>query len=66
LIRHAENDYVKKGRLACRLPGVHLNEAGRAQAHALAEGLSKAPIKLLQQQWSAPSKPQNHWLLRSD
>ncbi len=36
LIRHAENDYVKKGRLAGRLPGVHLNEKGRTQAQALA------------------------------
>ena len=29
LIRHGENDYVKKNRLAGRLPGVHLNEKGR-------------------------------------
>jgi len=40
LIRHAENDYVKKGRLACRLPGVHLNETGRAQSQALAAALA--------------------------
>ena len=45
LIRHAENDYVKKGRLAGRLPAVHLNERGREQAEALAKSLSKAPIK---------------------
>jgi probable phosphoglycerate mutase len=45
LIRHAENDYVKMGRLAGRLPAVHLNERGRAQADALAKTLSKAPIK---------------------
>jgi probable phosphoglycerate mutase len=45
LIRHGENDFVKKGRMAGRLPGVHLNERGRAQAQALAENLSEAPIK---------------------
>lgn len=45
LIRHGENDYVKKGRLAGRLPAVHLNENGRAQALALAEKLGDAPIK---------------------
>ena len=32
LIRHAENEYVAKGRLAGRLPGVHLNENGKKQA----------------------------------
>jgi probable phosphoglycerate mutase len=45
LIRHGENDYVKKGRLAGRLPGVHLNENGRKQAETLAAALGKAPIK---------------------
>jgi probable phosphomutase (TIGR03848 family) len=47
LIRHGENDYVKKGRLAGRLPGVHLNENGRKQAAALAEKLGQAPIKAI-------------------
>lgn len=47
LIRHAENDYVKKGRLAGRSPGVHLNQKGREQAQALAEKLRGAPIKAL-------------------
>ena len=47
LIRHAENDYSKRGRLAGRLPGVHLNERGRAQALELAESLRGAPIKAL-------------------
>jgi probable phosphomutase (TIGR03848 family) len=47
LIRHAENDYVKKGRLAGRSPGVHLNQKGREQAQALAEKLHGAPIKAL-------------------
>ncbi len=45
LIRHGENDYVKKGRLAGRKPGVHLNEKGRAQAENLAKALAKTPIK---------------------
>ncbi len=45
LIRHGENDYVRKGRLAGRLPGVHLNDTGQAQARTLAERLAGAPIK---------------------
>ncbi len=45
LIRHGENDYVKKRRLAGRLPGVHLNERGRAQAQALALALKDTPLK---------------------
>ena len=45
LIRHGENEYVNKGRLAGRLPGVHLNDKGRAQAEALAEALQKTPLK---------------------
>jgi probable phosphoglycerate mutase len=45
LIRHGENDYVKKGRLPGRKPGVHLNENGRSQALALAEKLKDAPVK---------------------
>jgi probable phosphomutase (TIGR03848 family) len=47
LIRHGENDYVKKGRLAGRKPGVHLNERGRAQAENLAKALTKIPIKAI-------------------
>ena len=47
LIRHGENDYVKKARMAGRLPGVHLNDHGKAQAHALAEKLANAPIKAI-------------------
>jgi len=45
LIRHGENDYVKKSRLSGRMPGIHLNEKGRAQAQTLAEKLKSAPIK---------------------
>jgi probable phosphoglycerate mutase len=39
LVRHGENEYVKKGRLAGRLPGVHLNDNGRAQAQSVADRL---------------------------
>ena len=47
LIRHGENDYVKKKRLAGRKDGVHLNKKGHAQAQALAEKLTGAPIKAI-------------------
>jgi len=47
LIRHGENDYVKKGRMAGRAVGIHLNESGRHQAQALAERLKDAPIKAI-------------------
>lgn len=47
LIRHGENDYVKKARMAGRLPGVHLNANGKTQAQALAEKLASAPIKAI-------------------
>ncbi len=45
LIRHGENEYVASGRLAGRLPGVHLNAAGRAQAQALADSLRGLPVE---------------------
>jgi probable phosphoglycerate mutase len=45
LIRHGHNDYGKKGLLPGRLPGVHLNEKGRAEAAALAEALRDIPLK---------------------
>lgn len=44
LIRHGENDYSKTGKLAGRLPGVHLNERGRKQAEELASTLANAPL----------------------
>lgn len=47
LIRHGENEYVKKARMAGRLPGVHLNKTGREQAQSLAERLADAPIKAI-------------------
>ncbi len=47
LIRHGENDYVKSGKMAGRIPGVHLNERGRKQAQALAEALKDVPLKAI-------------------
>lgn len=44
LIRHGENDYTKRGRLAGRLPGVHLNARGQEQARALAEALKNVSL----------------------
>ena len=47
LIRHGVNDMVGQKRLAGWLPGVHLNEEGRAQAEALAERLRDVPISAI-------------------
>jgi probable phosphoglycerate mutase len=47
LIRHGENDYVKTGKMAGRLPGVHLNERGQKQAQALGEALKDVQIKAI-------------------
>ncbi len=45
LVRHGENDWSKKNKLAGWLPGVHLNEAGHRQAEAVAQRLAVLPIK---------------------
>lgn len=45
LIRHGENDYTKKHKLAGYTPDVHLNERGQTQAQALADALKEVPIK---------------------
>jgi len=47
LIRHGENDYVKTGKMAGHIPGVHLNERGQKQAQALGEALKDVPIKAI-------------------
>jgi len=47
LIRHGENDYVKTGKMAGRVPGVHLNPRGQSQAQALAEALQNVPLQAL-------------------
>jgi probable phosphoglycerate mutase len=45
LVRHGENDWVKKNRLAGWIPGVHLNENGHKQASDAAQRLAHLPIK---------------------
>ena len=45
LIRHAVNDFVKTGKLAGRMAGVHLNDEGLAQAEALGRRLAEAPLR---------------------
>lgn len=45
LVRHGENDWSKKNKLAGRIPGVHLNEAGHQQAQAVAQRLAALPVK---------------------
>ncbi len=47
LIRHGENDWVKKHRLAGWIEGVHLNENGRSQAKDAAKRLSKLTLNAL-------------------
>jgi probable phosphoglycerate mutase len=47
LIRHGQNDWVNKNRLAGWIPGVRLNEEGRAQVEKLSQRLSAAPIKAI-------------------
>ena len=44
LIRHGENDYTRKGIMAGRRAGVHLNERGREQAQELAKTLAGVPL----------------------
>ena len=48
LIRHGQNDWVSKKRLAGRIAGVHLNEEGRKQVKAAAEKLLDATFIDLQ------------------
>lgn len=45
LVRHGENDWVKKQRLAGWISNVHLNENGRQQAEQAARRLADLPIK---------------------
>jgi probable phosphomutase (TIGR03848 family) len=47
LVRHGQNDWVQKNRLAGWTPGVHLNETGRQQAEAAAARLAHLPIKAI-------------------
>jgi probable phosphoglycerate mutase len=45
LVRHGENAWVKKGKLAGWLPDIHLNENGYRQAAEAAERLAHLPVK---------------------
>lgn len=47
LIRHGENEYLKKGILIGNMPGVHLNERGCEQAAAINETLKGQPIQAI-------------------
>jgi probable phosphomutase (TIGR03848 family) len=47
LIRHGHNQYVEKGKLAGRIPEIHLSEQGQAQASALAELLTQTKLKAI-------------------
>lgn len=47
LVRHGENDWVKKNRLAGWLPGVHLNENGRRQAQDVGARLAPQPVNAI-------------------
>ncbi len=47
LIRHGDNDYLRKNILPGLRPGIHLNGTGRQQAAELARTLASLPIKAL-------------------
>lgn len=46
-VRHATNDWVKKGRLPGWTEGIHLNEEGHKQAQAAAERLKVIPLNAI-------------------
>lgn len=46
-VRHGENAWVKKHRLAGWIPGVHLNKKGHQQAAAAAERLAGLPVRAI-------------------
>ncbi len=47
LVRHGQNDWVNKKRLAGWRPGIHLNDAGKIQVQALSERLIEQPVKAI-------------------
>jgi len=47
LMRHASNDYLVRNKIAGWLPGIGLNEKGRAEAEALASRLAHDPIRAI-------------------
>lgn len=44
LVRHGQNEWVQKKRLAGWIPNIHLNDEGKKQARQLAERLCHLPI----------------------
>ncbi len=44
LIRHGSNDLLKERRMGGRMPGIHLNEQGRAEAKALTRRLARTRL----------------------
>ena len=51
LVRHGENDWVKKNRLAGWIEGVHLNEDGRQQARDAAARLAHRLVERQKGGW---------------
>jgi probable phosphoglycerate mutase len=47
LVRHGENEWTEKHKLAGRVEGVHLNEYGRQQAEALGQCLAKTELSAI-------------------
>jgi probable phosphoglycerate mutase len=47
LIRHGETDFVKEGKLAGRIPKVHLNEKGQREAIDIADALKEIPLSAI-------------------
>jgi probable phosphomutase (TIGR03848 family) len=47
LVRHAQNEYVRTGKLAGRTPEVHLNDEGKWQAETLGKRLADKKITAL-------------------
>lgn len=47
LVRHGQNEWVKKKRLAGWIPNVHLNDEGKKQANNVAERLAHLPVRAL-------------------
>src|SRR5690606_15753864 len=47
LVRHGQNEWVEKKRLAGWIPDIHLNDEGKRQAQQLAERLCHLPLKAI-------------------
>jgi probable phosphomutase (TIGR03848 family) len=47
LVRHGQNEWVSKNRLAGWTPGVHLDEQGKDEVKLLSERLAHLPIKAI-------------------